>query len=169
MWCALFVCSIALLFLTMTGSTDAVSLSNPKEYRVVVEPILTPPGAVAIYRVQLRSSSEHPINLDFDGGQISQPLTPKFVSENVWQADLVILVEIRPNPDATLRSKASEVVYRLLKSGSGGLTFVEQVDVHATLEQLIEVKAGEYTRKLGEKCLVARLNGKAIEVCVLPA
>ncbi|MCE9566341.1 MAG: hypothetical protein K8U57_30325 [Planctomycetes bacterium] len=137
------------------------------KYQVVVEPILTPPGVVAIYRVQIRSSSEHPINLDFDDGQIAQSLTPRLVDENVWQADVVILVEIRPNPDATLRAKASEVVYRLLSSGSGGLTYAEQVDVKTTLEQLIEVKAGAYTRKLGEKCLVARLNGKAINVFAL--
>jgi len=168
MWCALFACSIALLIVAMMDSVDTVSVPNPKEYHVVVEPILTPPGTVAIYRVRLRSSSEHPISLDFDNGQIAQSLTPQLVGENAWQADLVILVEIRPNPDATLRSKASEVVYRLLNSRTGGLTFVEQVDIQSTLEQVLEVKAAECTRPLGAKCTVARLNGKSVDVCVLP-
>lgn len=147
-------------------SSDAEGSRPPAgEIRVVVEPILEPPGDVAVYRVRVWTAVEKALYLDFDGGQITQPLAPLAQPDGLWLAELVILVALRPNPDATLRANAAQLEYRLLRSGGGGgLNFTENVPTGGALETLLDVPAGVFAKKFGQKQIVARLNGKVIEV-----
>jgi len=163
MWLVLLIClSVVILF--VTAPTDINLQLGQGEYRVEIDSILEPTNDTAVYRVRVWTAEEQAIYLDLEGGQITQPLTSRLEDGRLWQADLVILVSLRPNPDMTLRANASQMESRLLQRGKGGITFIDNVDVGKRLNDMVEVTAGMTAHKLGSKHQVAQLNGKVVEV-----
>jgi len=163
MWIVVLVCLCAVI-LSVTTPTDVNLQLGRGEYRVEIDSILEPTNDTAVYRVRVWTAGEQAIYLDLDGGQITQPLTSRLEDGGLWQADLVILVNLRPNPDVTLRANASQMESRLLQRGKGGITFTDNVDAGKKLNDLVEVTGGTTVQKPGTKHQVARLNGKVVEV-----
>ncbi|MCE9568374.1 MAG: hypothetical protein K8U57_40760 [Planctomycetes bacterium] len=140
---------------------------GPTEYRVKVDPVLEPPGDLAVYRVQVWTVGKQSVFLDAEGGQFTQEGDSKpETGGKLHRADFVLVVTLRPHSDPMLRGKKLELERRLRVGtvSDGGFTFLDNVDLTTKLEKVVIIPASTGTQKLGQKHTVGVLRGKKVEV-----
>ena len=141
----------------------------PGQYRVVIEPLVEPPGKIAVYRIQIQTVTKQKLSLTIDGGNVSE--TSQFSGDGkLYHASYIIVISLRETCDPALRGQKLLLEQRAMVGGAGRgqINHTITVDANVTLEKIIDFPPSTKIETLGQKYTIGKLRGQAVEIVAGP-
>jgi len=143
---------------------DAVEPLKPADYRVKVEPIVEPPGEMAVYRIRIWTSQERPVLLLFGQQTDREGVLRAERDKKHYRADFVLTVILR---DERPNNEKLPFEVRAVAVGDPGITtIIDDVQRTATLKNLIKMPEKVQTSTLGATTSLGTVGRHSIKVIV---
>lgn len=141
----------------------------PGQYRVLVEPLVEPPGKMAVYRIQIQTVTKQKLFLTIDRGSVGA--ISQFGGDGkLYYASYIIVISLRETCDLTLRGKKLLLEQRVLVGGAGRSqsNYTIPVEANVVLEKIVDCSSSTKIETLGKKYTIGKLNGQAVEIVAGP-